>query len=181
MKAQLTANQKIFISEYLKDRNATRAYKVAYPRTKKESTASVCAAKLLRNAKVKAKIDEEIEAIKNRNLITTDRVINELALIAFQNTSDFMEIDKKEFVDKVGNTIEADFINYDKMKNLKKEHKSIISSINQTASGVSISFYDKLKALELLGKYLGIFTEKVELETEEPVIINVNVVDDEED
>lgn len=34
----LTAKQKIFADEYLIDLNATRAYKVAYPKVKKDET-----------------------------------------------------------------------------------------------------------------------------------------------
>lgn len=48
----LTEKQKRFCDEYLIDLNATRAYMVAYPNVKKESTAAAAAARLLRNVKV---------------------------------------------------------------------------------------------------------------------------------
>ena len=48
----LTPKQKIFADEYLIDLNATRAYKVAYPRVRNEETAAAAGARLLRNVKV---------------------------------------------------------------------------------------------------------------------------------
>ena len=48
----MTKKQKIFADEYLIDLNATRAYKVAYPRVKNDDIAAANASRLLRNAKV---------------------------------------------------------------------------------------------------------------------------------
>ena len=48
----LTAKQKIFADEYLIDLNATRAYKVAYPKVKKDETAAANSSRMLRNDKV---------------------------------------------------------------------------------------------------------------------------------
>ena len=48
----MTDKQRKFCDEYLIDCNATRAYRKAYPNVKKDSSAAVCAAKLLRIAKV---------------------------------------------------------------------------------------------------------------------------------
>ena len=48
----MTEKQKIFADEYLIDLNATRAYKVAYPRVKNDEVAAAAAARLLRNVKV---------------------------------------------------------------------------------------------------------------------------------
>lgn len=44
----MTEKQKIFADEYLIDLNATRAYKVAYPRVKNDEVAAAAAARLLR-------------------------------------------------------------------------------------------------------------------------------------
>ena len=45
----MTEKQKIFADEYLIDLNATRAYKVAYPRVKNDDIAAANASRLLRN------------------------------------------------------------------------------------------------------------------------------------
>ncbi len=43
----MTEKQQIFADEYLKDLNATRAYKTAYPRVKSDAAARANASKLL--------------------------------------------------------------------------------------------------------------------------------------
>ena len=40
---------------------------------------------------------------------------------------------------------------------LPKQLRCAIASIEKSAGGIKVKFYDKLKALELLGKYLGLF------------------------
>ena len=50
----LNPNQQIFCDEYLIDRNATRAYRKAYPNVKSDEAAHASGAKLLRKATVSA-------------------------------------------------------------------------------------------------------------------------------
>ena len=79
----MTEAQKRFCDEYLIDLNATRAYKVAYPNCKKDETASVNGSKLLRNTKVKGYIVIHQKQREERTQVTQDKVIQELAKIAF--------------------------------------------------------------------------------------------------
>lgn len=72
---KLTPKQKIFVDEYLVDLNATRAYKAAYPSCKKDETAAAAAARLLRNVKVTAHIDQRMKDREKRTEITQDMVL----------------------------------------------------------------------------------------------------------
>jgi phage terminase small subunit len=88
----MTEKQKIFADKYLIDLNATRAYKVAYPRVKNDDIAAANASRLLRNAKVAAYISERMQERQKRTEVTQDRVIEELAAIAFAKATDFVQI-----------------------------------------------------------------------------------------
>ena len=81
----MTDAQKRFCDEYLIDLNATRAYKVAYPRCKKDETANAASSRMLRNVRVQEYIAEKQQEIEERTKVTQDMVVNELARIAFFN------------------------------------------------------------------------------------------------
>ena len=63
----LTPNQQIFVDEWLIDRNSTRAYKIAYPKIKKDATAAASATRLLKNVKVQAYIAKGLEKMETRS------------------------------------------------------------------------------------------------------------------
>ena len=86
----LTPKQKIFADEYLIDLNATRAYKVAYPRVRNEETAAAAGARLLRNVKVEDYIQKRMDERAQRTEITQDRVLQELAKIGFAKYHRFL-------------------------------------------------------------------------------------------
>lgn len=170
--AKLTEKQKIFVNEYLIDLNATRAYKAAYKSCKKDETAAVNGNRMLRNAKVKEYINKRMKDREKRTEITQDKVLEEIAKIAFANGTDFAKVVTKSFMkpvlDKEGNpTGEEKEVFYkdveiEDTENIPEDKRKAISAIKQTKFGISIESCDKVRALELLGKHLGIFTDKVE-------------------
>lgn len=150
----LTDKQRRFCNEYLVDLNATRAYMAAYPSTKKESTASVCAAKLLRNAKVKEYLKERKKAQQERVEIRQDDVLRELARIAFVDVTDIVSV-------KNGKIRIAD------TDDLPPEKRKIIAGLKEGRDGLEIKFYDRLRALEMLCRHLGMFDQKDDLDRKE--------------
>lgn len=180
----MTDKQRVFCNEYLIDFNATRAYKVAYPSCKKDETANVNGSRLLRNAKVKEYIDKKTEEKQKRMEIKQDKVLQELINIAFSNGTDFAQIVTKQYEDKKydkdGNVIGTEIKTYKSLEltptnELTPEQKSAITGIKQTANGVEIKTADKVKALELLGKHLGMFKDKVGIEQDKPFEVNINI------
>ncbi|MGL5766030.1 MAG: terminase small subunit [Sarcina sp.] len=72
---KLTPKQQAFAEEYLKDLNATRAYKEVYKNIKNDSVAWVNGSRLLSNAKVKCYIDEVMEKASNNRIATATEVM----------------------------------------------------------------------------------------------------------
>lgn len=147
----MTERQKRFAEEYLIDLNATRAYKAAYPNVKKDETAAAAAARLLKNVKVKVYIDEQMQKRAKRTEVTQDKVVAELAKIGFARITDFVEIDSRNNV-IIRST--------DKMDENKI---GAIAGIKEGQNGIEVKMNDKVKALELLGRHLGMWNDKQEI------------------
>ena len=146
----MTEKQKIFADEYLIDLNATRAYRKAYPSVKKDETAAQAGSRMLRNVKVAEYIAERMQARQERTEITQDKVLEELAAIAFARATDYAEVrDDQVFIkDTAG---------------LSENQIKAIAGIKQGKFGIEVKLNDKEKALELLGRHLGMFKDRVEV------------------
>jgi len=178
----MTNSQKRFCDEYLIDLNATKAYKAAYPNCKKDETASQAGSRLLRNVKVQEYIAEKQKEMQERNKITQDIIIQELAKIALFNIKDIYNENgtlKKvtELDDDTAKAISGVKIlqKAGAMKislNGRNEEIPIEHIPEQT---VEFKTNDKTKALELLGKYLGMFKENINLNQDKPFEVNINI------
>ena len=172
----MTDAQKRFCDEYLIDLNATRAYKVAYSRCKKDETASVNGSKLLRNTKVQEYISRKQKEIEKRTEVTQDMVIKELSAIAFSKASDYAKLKKMKrnipIFDEEGTIVdykeeEYTGIEFTPTDELSEEQKKALSGIKQGKFGLEVNSCDKVRALELLGRHLGIFNDKLDLNVKE--------------
>lgn len=77
-------------------------------------------------------------------MISTDDIVEELAAIGFARVTDYLTVEDGELAMK-------------DWKKLRKKERAAIASVEKTSSGLKFKFYDKMKALELLGKILGLF------------------------
>lgn len=150
----LTEKQKIFANEYLIDLNATRAYKAAYKSCKKDETAAANGSRMLRNDKVAEYVQQRMNDRSKRTEITQDWVLEELRKIASVNGSDFARVVIKNGISKV------EMIPTDE---LPEEKKAAIAAIKEGKFGISVEAYNRMQALELIGRHLGMFKDKVEL------------------
>lgn len=146
----MTKKQKIFADEYLIDLNATRAYRTAYPSVKKEETARANGSRLLTNANVAKYIEERMKERQERTEITQDRVLEELAAIAFGKITDYLGVEDGRV--KIKDT-----------KMLNEQQIRAVAGIKEGRNGIEIKLNDKEKALELLGRHMGMFKDKVEV------------------
>lgn len=175
----ITEKQKRFADEWLVDLNGTRAYKAAYPSVKKDETAKAAASRLLTNVNVKVYIQERQKEREKRTEITQDRVLHELALIAFAKASDYARVVEKDamvevdgnmvpVLDEDGNQVKYRTVEPILTDELTEDQKKAIAVIKKGRDGFEIKPYSKIQALELLGKHLGMFTEKVEVKNTTP-------------
>ncbi|MGN8963276.1 terminase small subunit [Bariatricus sp. HCP28S3_D3] len=148
----MTDKQKIFADEYLIDLNATRAYRVAYPNVKKDETAAQAGSRMLRNVKVAKYISDRMKERQERTEVTQDRVVRELAASAFAKVTDYVELRGGRVVIKDTSQLEDNQIR-------------AIAGIKEGANGIEIKLNDKEKALELLGRHLGMWNDKLDVKT----------------
>lgn len=148
----MTKKQKIFADEYLIDLNATRAYRVAYPSVKKDETARANGSRMLTNANVAKYISERMQERQQRTEVTQDMVVKELAAIAFARATDYV-------------TIRGGTVYIKDTESLSDDQIRAIAGIKEGANGIEIKLNDKEKALELLGRHLGIWNDKLDIKT----------------
>lgn len=160
--AKLTAKQKRFIEEYLFDLNATQAaIRAGYSVDSAYSIGN----ENLKKPEIKSSIDKAIAERSRRTGINTDRVLRELGKIAFINPADVINLDNATVKEEATREDTA-CIQSIKIKTIPTEDGDITER--------EIKTYDKLKALELCGKHLGMWTERIDLNAS----MGVQIVDD---
>ena len=152
----MTEKQKLFADEYLIDLNATRAYRVAYPSVKRDETAKSAGSRMLTNVNVAKYIKERMEERQKRTEVTQDRVVEELAAIAFSKATDYVEIRSNGV---------AGVVIIKPTSELSDAQIRAIAGIKEGANGIEIKLNDKEKALELLGRHLGMWNDKLAIKT----------------
>ena len=143
----ITEKQKKFVEEYLIDLNATQAAIRAGYKAKNAQRASEIGCQLLQKNEVAKRMAER----SRRTGINTDRVLIELAKIAFANADDIIE--SKDATLK---------------ENASRDDLAAIQSIKVKTFGEDgvereIKLADKLKALDMLGRHLGMWNDKLQV------------------
>lgn len=143
----LTPKQNRFIEEYLIDLNATQAaIRAGY----KEKAAYRTGADNLRKPQIQKEIQRRMKDREKRTEISQDRVLQELAKIGFADVTDFV-------------TIEGHSVKVKTTDQMPRDKLGAIAGIKEGANGIEIKLNDKEKALELIGRHLGMFKDKLEL------------------
>ena len=147
----MTKKQKRFVEEYLIDLNATQAAIRAGYKAKNGQRASEIGHELLQTTQVSEAISEAIAERSKRTGINADRVLLELARIAFVNADDV--INAKDATLK---------------ENASRDDLAAIQSVKVKSFGEDgvereIKLADKLKALDMLGRHLAMWNDKLQL------------------
>jgi len=146
----MTNKQKRFCEEYLIDLNATQAaIRAGYsPDSARQSGSDN-----MNNPYIRARIDAALAERSKRTGVNADRVVRELARVAFVNANNVINMDSA--------TIKDDACEDDTAAVASVKVKTIPTADGEGVER-EIKLADKLKALELLGRHLGMFTDKVE-------------------
>lgn len=154
----LNAKQKRFCDEYLVDLNATQAaIRAGYS----VETARAIGCENLTKPNIQREIARAMAERSKRTGVNQDRVVQELARIAFVKMTDI--VDSRGIIRDDASDDDLSCIEFVKCKKSESDTGSSIESEVKLAS--------KLKALELLGKHLGMWSDKLDINITQPVII----------
>ena len=147
----MNKRQKVFVQEYLKDLNATQAaIRAGYS----SKTARAIANRLLTNVDIAKAVKSAMDIRAKKTEITQEWVINRLKQIAGTNMTDLADWNQSGITFKDSSSISDD---------AKASVQQIEQVMNEHGGTLKIKQCDKIRALELLGKHIGMFTEKAEV------------------
>lgn len=140
-KGLLKPKQLAFIDEYIIDLNATQAaIRAGYS----ESTAGSIGSELLKKPEIKQRIDERLYERQKRTNITQDRVINEIAKLAFFNSKKLFNSDGSPIpIQELDDDTAGAIVGIDVM------------NINDNATIIKYKISDKNSSLDKLMKHMG--------------------------
>ena len=157
---RLTPKQIRFVDEYLVDFNATQAaIRAGY----KAKTAHVMGAENLRKPKIAEEIARRQKDLQRRTEVTQDRVVKELARIAFANIADYVHVETQTRTKDDGTETTYQIVMLSETEDLSADQRAALAAVKQSVNGVEIKLHDKIKALELLGRHIGMFNDKLSL------------------
>lgn len=158
-KDNLTVKQRMFVEEYLIDLNATQAaIRAGYS----AKTADQQGSRMLANVKVQQAIAQRMAERSKRTGVNQDRVVLELSKIAFLKMTDV--VDRNGAIKQDASEDDLACIESIKYKESDNEYGGSVEREVKVAS--------KLKALELLGKHLGMWNDKLDVNVTAPIVIS---------
>lgn len=168
MNPELTERQQHFCMYYVKYWNATKAYQKAYPNVTR-MTAETAGSRLLRNDRVKAEIDR-IKAEKfGRVGLDANVILQKWVDIAFSDVTDFMEFgtEEEEIIDEETGEVKTVIKNYVRFLDSREIDGTLITEVKQGRDGIGVRLQDKLKALEVLTKYMDLLGDNTKRQLEQ--------------
>lgn len=163
--ADLKPKQQIFIAEYLKDHNGTKAAIAAGYSAKGASTQAM---RLLRNVQVSAEIARKQAELLQKLDLSAEKVLQALSVLAFFDIRKFWnedgslkqvtELDDETQIALCGLEVEK---LYDHFAEGQAKDKGTVTKIKLADRGLN---------LERLGRHFKLFTDKVELSSSDEVI-----------
>ena len=165
LEVPLSESEGIFINEYLIDRNATRSYQTTFPGCTYFS-AGRRGHEMRHRPQVDAQIRAAIQAQSLRTRITADRVLKEIARVAFSDIVDLYDPNTNQLYN--GRNIPFETRRAVAAISVSRERRTTMAQgSTQTTvvdTIVKYAFWPKMEALGKLCKHLGLDTEISPLE-----------------
>lgn len=157
--AKLTKKQQLFVDEYLIDLNATQAaIRAGYS----VESARDIGCENLTKPNIQQAIAKEMAERSKRTGVNQDRVVLELAKIAFVKMTDIVDDEGRIKSDATDDDLAC-------IESVKfKESYSDTGSMTER----EVKIASKMKALELLGKHLGMWNDKIDVNVVVPIVIS---------
>ena len=158
-KGKLTDKQQKFVDEYLIDLYATQAAIRAGYSVK---TADVIGCENLTKPNIQQAIAEHMAERSRRTGVNQDRVVLELAKIAFVRMTDVVDSNGR-----IKQDASADDLSCIESIKYKESDNEFGGSVER-----EVKIASKMKALELLGKHLGMWNDKLDVNVTAPIVIS---------
>lgn len=139
----MTPKEDRFVKEYLIDLNATRAARRAGYSAR---SARSIGPRLLKRPAVQAALAEARAAHARRTQVSAERVLKELARIAFASSDDFLDWGPQGVTLRDKTLLDAD------------QHAAI-AEISQNGKALRLKLHDKMAALDRLVRHLDLFAD----------------------
>lgn len=156
----MTPKEKVFAAEYLIDLSPMHAaLRAGYsPGAARDASKWINPNSDKFRPKLKAQIDKLMAERSKRTGVTADRVLVELARVGFADVT--------AMVDPINGRLKED---------LTADDRAAVAAVHvrtgEAGDEYDVRFWDKIKALELIGKHLGMWTDNVRVEAAVPTIV----------
>lgn len=151
----------LFCREYLLDMNATQAYLRVY-KCKPES-ADHNGPRLIRNARIRARVGELLAARMKEADVSAERVLAELSVVAFADIRSLLDDgDRLRPIATLDESVSRAISSIEVLRERTRRIKGSEYQEVTEESVVKVKYWDKLRALELIAKMRGFLIEKHE-------------------
>jgi len=151
----LNAKQERFVAEYVANPNASEAARRA---GYSDKTAGSIGQRLLKNVEIKATIDAGLQQIKGRIQLTVERTLEEIARVAYCDPRKLFDASGNlrpiaELDDNTAATIASIEVSTERGRDDESDKVTTTTKIKSC---------DKMRALDMAGRYHGIFKDRIE-------------------
>lgn len=140
----LTVQEDLFCREYIVDFSCTQA---AIRANYSEKSADTYGSEMLKRPKIRARVSELLAERRTEYEVSEERLKREIARIAFSDITELIDVLLSG----------RNQVTMKSLADIPKKYRAAIRSFENTKYGVKVTFHDKMQALDMLNKHLGLY------------------------